>query len=70
MVANINKMKGKIAENGYTMKSLSKEIGMCETTFRRKMNDKTAEFYISETQKIKEKLHLTIEEYLEIFFVN
>ena len=68
MVANINKLKGKIAENGYTMRALSKEIGMSETTLRRKINFKNQDFTIGESKKVKEKLKLTIDEYLCIFF--
>jgi len=68
MVANINKLKGKIAENGYTMKSLSKEIGMSETTLRRKINFENQDFTIGESQKVREKLNLNVEEYLYIFF--
>ena len=68
MVNNINKLKGKIAENNYTIKRLSKEIGMSETTLRKKINDDSSEFSISESEKIRKKLNLTIEEFLNIFF--
>lgn len=68
MVTNINKLKGKITENRYSLKSLSKEIGMCETSLIRKINNKNSEFTISESWKVKELLHLTNEEYLNIFF--
>ena len=68
MVANINKLKGKITENEYTFKTLSEELGMCETTLRRKINDKNAEFTISEGWKLKNKLKMSIEEYLNIFY--
>ena len=67
MVQNINKLKGKITENGYTIKRLASEVGLCEASLRRKINDK-AEFTLSETLKVKEKLHLTSQEYLDIFF--
>lgn len=68
MVANINKLKGKITENRYTIKSLSKEIGMCETTLRNKLYNENSEFYVSESWKLKEVLNLSIEEYLNIFY--
>ena len=68
MVANINKLKGKITENRYSIKTLSKELGMCEASLSRKINNKESEFTISESWKIKELLHLTNEEYLNIFF--
>lgn len=68
MVANINKLKGKITENRTSIRRLSKEMGMCEASLGRKINNKDSEFTISESWKIKELLHLTNEEYLNIFF--
>lgn len=38
---NFSKLKGKIAETGYTYKSLAESLGMTETTFSYKMNNKT-----------------------------
>ena len=37
MVTNLNKLKGKIMENGYTEYQFAKEVGMCDTTLRNKM---------------------------------
>jgi AraC-like DNA-binding protein len=68
MVANIDKLKGKITENRYTMKKLSEEFGMTETTLRRKINDEKSEFSVNESWKLKKLLNLTLEEYLIIFF--
>lgn len=67
MVQNINKLKGKITENGYTIKTLSAEIGLCETSLRRKINDKS-DFTLSESLKVKDRLHLSTDDYLDIFF--
>ncbi len=67
MVQNVNKLKGKITENGYTLKALSTEIGICETSLRRKINDKS-DFSIAESLLIKDKLHLSSQDYLDIFF--
>lgn len=67
MVQNTNKLKGKIAENGYTIKGLASEIGLCEASLRRKLNQKS-EVTIDESIKIKDKLNLSSEDYLEIFF--
>lgn len=67
MVQNINKLKGKITENGYTIKSLATEVGLCETSLRRKINRKS-EFTLSESLKIKDKLNLSSNDYLDIFF--
>lgn len=67
MVQNINKLKGKITENGYTIKTLATEVGLCETSLRRKINDQS-EFTLSESLKVKEKLRLSSQDYLDIFF--
>lgn len=67
MVQNINKLKGKITENGYTIKTLASEVGLCEASLRRKINDKS-DFTLSETLKVKDKLNLTSQDYLDIFF--
>ena len=68
MVKNINKLKGKIAENNYTMKKLSEELGITENTLRRKMNEESSEFTISESDSLRKMLNLTIEEFLNIFY--
>lgn len=68
MVKNINKLKGKMAENNYTMKKLSEEMGITENTLRKKMNDDNSEFTISESDLLRKKLNLTTEEFLNIFF--
>ena len=67
MVQNVNKLRGKITENGYTIKTLATEVGLCETSLRRKINDQS-EFTLNETLKVKDKLHLTSQDYLDIFF--
>ena len=67
MVENLNKLKGKIVENNYTYKALSKAMGITEMTLRRKMNNQNAEFYLEESKKLKDLLKLTDKEYLEIF---
>lgn len=68
MVKNVNKLKGKIAEKGYTFKKLSEELGLTELTLRRKMNDNNYDFYLGETTDIAKILELSGEEYLEIFY--
>lgn len=67
MISNVNKLKAKMVENEYTIKSLSEKLGMCETTLRRKINNKS-EITIAESQKIKDLLNLTKNEYIELFF--
>lgn len=68
MVKNVNKLKGKIAEKGYTFKKLSEELGLSELTLRRKINDDNYDFYLGETTNIAKILELSGEEYINIFF--
>ena len=67
MVANKNKLMGKIVENEYSISKLAKELNLAEATVRLKINSNKYEFNLSESIKIKELLNLTDAEYLEIF---
>ncbi len=68
MVKNINKLKGKITEGEFTMKSLAKALGMSEATIRRKINSKDGEFSVGESWETKQLLNLSMNDYLDIFF--
>lgn len=50
-MANMRKLKGIMAEAGFTQRALSKEIGMGFTTFNSKINEKSS-FNVDEAQKI------------------
>jgi DNA-binding XRE family transcriptional regulator len=67
MVANKNKLMGKIVENGYTQQAFAEAMGMTRQTLALKLNTSKYEFTISESVRAKDLLHLTTEEYLEIF---
>ena len=67
MVANKNKLRGKMAENEVTVAKLAKELNLAEATIRLKTNSDKYEFTLSESVKIKELLNLTDFEYLDIF---
>lgn len=67
MVQNANKLKGKITEKGYSVKTLASEVGLCETSLRRKINQKS-EITIEESLKLKNKLNLSNQDYIDIFF--
>lgn len=56
----MNRMKliGKIAENGYTQKSLAARIEMSENTLGNKINGKSA-FTVDEVLSICDALHIT-----------
>lgn len=69
MISNTNKLKAKIVEKGLTMKEFAKTVNLCETTLRRKINNKS-DFTIKESLLFKEKLNLTDYEYLDFFFSN
>lgn len=58
------KLKGKIAERGYTQAQVAKQIGMTESTFSRKMA--TGKFGIGDAEKMI--LLLGIDNASEIFF--
>lgn len=66
---NINKLKGKIVENGLSIAELSSKIGIDRATFYRKMNLNCGEnFTIKEANLIAKELKLTCDEINAIFF--
>jgi len=69
-VVNINKLKGKIVENGLTIGKLAKEIGLDKSTLYRKLNNDGETFTIREANLICSVLRLTGKEATEIFFSN
>lgn len=68
MVHNINKLKGKITENGYTADTFASKLGLCRITVTKKIKKENSDFSISESLKIKDILNLSTEDYLDIFF--
>jgi len=69
-VVNINKLKGKIVENGLTIGELAKEIGLDKSTLYRRLNNDGETFTIREANLICSVLGLTSKEVTEIFFGN
>ena len=67
MVANKNKLMGKMAENEITVPRMARELGLSDATVRNKIKSEKQEFTLSESVKIKNLLNLTDAEYLEIF---
>ena len=63
---NMNKLKGKIAENCMTVAELSKILGINPSTFYRKM--KKNSFEIAEADILVQTLKLSKEEACSIFF--
>ena len=65
---NINKLKGKVVENGLNIQRLAERIGMDKSTFYRKLNQNGETFSIKEANLISNELELTPEEAASIFF--
>lgn len=61
------KLKKAIHENGLTIQSVSKEIGMNPSTFYRKIKQKGINFSIGEMHALQELLHISAEEAADIF---
>lgn len=67
-MVNINKLKGKIVENGLTIERLAKKIGLDRSTLYRKINNDGETFTIREANLICSALELSGQEATEIFF--
>lgn len=65
---NVDKLHGKVVENKMNWGSFSKKIGMHRTTLHRKLSTEGETFTIGEVNIIVEKLHLTKDEAMDIFF--
>ena len=68
-MVNINRLSGKIRENGLTQKKIAETLRMSEQSLSRKMRGK-ARFYIDEVEHIAKMLSMTKDELLDIFFYN
>ena len=65
---NVNKLKGKIVENGMTVSSLAEKIGIDKATLYRKLNNNAEALMLKEASAIVDILHLSIDEATAIFF--
>lgn len=63
---NVNKLKGKIVENGMNIEMLAETIGIDRSSLYRKLNN-AEKITIGEAAKIKTALLLSDEEAFEIF---
>lgn len=66
-MVNTDKLKGKMRENRYTIKTLAKAINLSNTGLFNKIHGKK-EFLCSELQSIKKVLNLTEDDFESIFF--
>lgn len=62
----LNKLKGKIVENGTNVEAVADFIGIDRSSMYRKLNN-FDKITIGEAAKLKECLHLTDEEAIDIF---
>ena len=67
-MVNINKLKGKVVENGVTLERLAAEIDMDRATMYRKIKAGGENFSIKEADLIVKSLRLNKEEAVNIFF--
>lgn len=65
---NINKLKGKIVENGLTVAILAEKMGINHATLYRKMNNDGETMLVKDANAIVAALHLTVDEAVAIFF--
>lgn len=67
-MVDINLLKRRIADSGITIAHIAKEAGMSRETFYNRLEN--PEFKVSEAQRIGKTLHLTEQEFLQIFFAS
>ena len=65
---NVNKLRGKIVENGLNMSTLAIELEIDRSTLYRKVNSEGDKLTIKEANKIVEILNLDPQEAMTIFF--
>jgi hypothetical protein len=65
---NVNKLKGKIVENGVNVDTVAEAIGVDKSTFYRKLAADGVNFTIGEADRIAQFLKLTKDEVNAIFF--
>ncbi|WP_127588913.1 helix-turn-helix domain-containing protein [Paenibacillus koleovorans] len=66
-MVNVNKLKGKIVERGFSVADVAVRIKMHKSTLHRKLNDGDS-FSIKEANLISKVLGLSSAEAMEIFF--
>lgn len=69
-MVNILKLKGKLVEQGMTIKDLSKVLDVNESTVYRKFNNNGSTITIKEAELISNALKLNKDEINSIFFVD
>lgn len=67
-MTNVNKLKGKIVENGMTISDLAEKMRMDKATLYRKLGNNAGTLSVNEANAIVSILGLTAEEAMAIFF--
>lgn len=67
-MVNVNKLRGKIVENGLSVEEIADKIGIDRSTFYRRLNSGGENFLIKEVDAIAKILNLTSNEAATIFF--
>lgn len=67
---NVNRLKGKIVEQGLNIPIVAEKIGVDRATLYRKLNNEGATMTIKEAQNIVEVLNLDAKEATLIFFAD
>lgn len=68
IVVNVNKLRGKIVEKGFSVEKLAKATELDTSTLYRRLKGGGLTFTISEAEKIATVLELSAVELNEIFF--
>jgi transcriptional regulator with XRE-family HTH domain len=67
-MVDVNRLRGKIIENGMTQTRLAEKIGMTKSTMSRRLSKGGVDFSIGEVCEISRVLHLSQEDAANIFF--
>ena len=67
---NVNKLKGKIVENGLSVADVAKAIGIGTASLYCKMNGKEETMYVKDAYAIGQLLKLSTDEMNAIFFAS
>lgn len=67
-MANMNKLRGKVIENGMSIEQLAEQIGIDRATLYRKIAADGRTFTVKEADDIKRVLNLSVEDAFAIFF--
>lgn len=65
---NVSKFKGKVVENGLTLREVAKAINIDNSTLSRKLSKNGDDFTIKQADELVKLLNLTAEEAMSIFF--